>query len=92
MLALAFVVSFLFVCGFYAYVFVHLERERKRLSAHKRNLPDHLYEIRQEPSRKPNENQNAPNPRPRAAISAKTRAKTVRRNESLSRMKLAARA
>jgi hypothetical protein len=48
MLAVMFVVSFLSVCGFYAYVFVHLERESKQLRDHKKHLAEHLYEMEPE--------------------------------------------
>jgi Ca2+/Na+ antiporter len=49
MLAVTFVVSCLSVCGFYVYVFVQLRREQKREDAHKKHLPEHLYEMEPEP-------------------------------------------
>jgi len=57
MLAVTFLVSFLSVCAFYAYVFVQLERENKRLRDHKKHLPEHLYEMRLE--RTPGEEKDA---------------------------------
>lgn len=51
MLAVTFIVSCVSACGFYAYVFVHLDRERKRLNAHKKRLPEHLYEMEPEADR-----------------------------------------
>jgi hypothetical protein len=49
MLAVTFVVSCLSVCGFYVYVLVQLRREQKRGDAHKKHLPEHLYEMEPEP-------------------------------------------
>jgi hypothetical protein len=51
MLAVTFIVSCVSVCGFYAYVFVHLRREQRRLDAHKKRLPEHLYEMEPEACR-----------------------------------------
>jgi hypothetical protein len=48
MLAVTFVVSCLSVCGFYVYVLVQLRREEKRGDAHKKHLPEHLYEMEAE--------------------------------------------
>jgi hypothetical protein len=36
------------VCGFYAYVLARLHGENRRLSAHKKNLQEHLYEMEPE--------------------------------------------
>ena len=49
MLAVTFIVSCLSVCGFYVYVLVQLRREQKRGDAHKKHLPEHLYEMEPEP-------------------------------------------
>ena len=49
MLAVTFVVSCLSVCGFYVYVLGQLRREQKRGDAHKKHLPEHLYEMEPEP-------------------------------------------
>jgi hypothetical protein len=56
MLAVTFIVSCLSVCGFYVYVLVQLRREEKRGDAHKKHLPEHLYEIEPEPRQDDSEN------------------------------------
>jgi cbb3-type cytochrome oxidase subunit 3 len=91
MLAITFVISFLFVCGFYAYVFVHLEKERKRLAAHKKRLPEHLYEQRQEPESNKAADRDVPDWRPKSSITLKPKRKAGRQREKLSHLKLAAR-
>ena len=60
MLAVTFIVSSLSVLGFYAYVFVQLRREQKRGDAHKRNLPEHLYEMESEDRQNEAENPEDP--------------------------------
>jgi Ca2+/Na+ antiporter len=45
MLAVIFIVTCLSVFGFYVYVLVRLRREEKREDAHKKRLPEHLYEM-----------------------------------------------
>jgi hypothetical protein len=58
MLAVTFIVSCLSVCGFYVYVVVQLRREQKREDAHKKVLPEHLYEP--EPRQRDAENAKDP--------------------------------
>jgi len=60
MLAITFVVSCVSVCGFYAYVLVHLRREQKREDAHKKHLSEHLYEMEPEPREKDAESPEDP--------------------------------
>jgi hypothetical protein len=48
MRAVAFVVSCLFVLGFYGYVLTRLYREHKRFKAQEKRLPEHLYEMEPE--------------------------------------------
>jgi hypothetical protein len=91
-LEIAFVISFLFVCGFYAYVFVHLDRERKRLNAHKKHLLEHLYEMRQEPEGSKAADRDAPDWRPKSSNSVKGKSKAGGQREKLNHLKLAARA
>jgi hypothetical protein len=89
MLAITFVISFLFVCGFYAYVFVHLERERKRLAAHKKHLSEHLYEVRQEPGSNETAHRNAPELPGGASVSVKPKSQEMLRRETLIQVSLA---
>jgi hypothetical protein len=60
MLAVTFIVSCLSVCGFYVYVLVQLRREEKRGDAHKKHLPEHLYEMEPEPRQDDSENPTDP--------------------------------
>jgi hypothetical protein len=48
MLAAILILSFLSACGFYAYVFVKLNREYRRLKADKSRLPERLYQMKPE--------------------------------------------
>jgi len=89
MLAITFGISFLFVCGFYAYVFVHLEKERKRLAAHKKHLPEHLYEVRQEPAVNKTTDRDAPDLPGGASISVKAKSREILRRETLIQVSLA---
>jgi hypothetical protein len=89
MLAITFVISFLFVCGFYAYVFVHLERERKRLAAHKKRLPQHLYEVRQEPEGNKTADRDAHDSPGGASISMKAKSEEILRRETMIQVSLA---
>ena len=88
MLAITFVISFVFVCGFYAYVFVHLERERKRLSAHKKHLPEHLYEMRQEPASNETADRDAPDLPGGASGSVKGKSQEFLRRETMIQVSL----
>lgn len=89
MLAITFVISFLFVCGFYAYVFVHLEKERKRLAAHKKHLSEHLYEVRQEPASNKTADRDDPDLPGGASISLKAKSQEFLRRETLIQVSLA---
>jgi hypothetical protein len=89
MLAITFVISFLFVCGFYAYVFVHLERERKRLAAHKKHLSEHLYEMRQDPAGDETADRDAPDFLGGASSSVKSKSRETLRRETLIQVSLA---
>jgi hypothetical protein len=60
MLAITFVVSCLSVCAFYVYVLVHLERERKRMKAHEKHLPEHFYEMEPKPRERDADNPKDP--------------------------------
>ena len=60
MLAVIFIVSCLAVFGFYVYVLVHLRREAKREDAHKKRLPEHLYEMGPERRQDDAENRRDP--------------------------------
>jgi Ca2+/H+ antiporter len=60
MLAITFIVSCLSVCAFYVYVLVHLERERKRMKAHEKHLPEHFYEMEPKPREKDADNPKGP--------------------------------
>ncbi len=60
MLAVTFVVSCLSVCGFYVYVLVQFRREQKRGDAHKKHLPQHLYEMESEHHQNDAENPEDP--------------------------------
>jgi hypothetical protein len=60
MLAVTFIVSCLSVCGFYVYVVVQPRREQKREDAHKKRLPEHLYEMEPEPRQGDAENARIP--------------------------------
>lgn len=60
MLAVIFIVSCLSVFGFYVYVLVNLRREEKREAAHKKRLPEHLYEMKPEPRQDDAENRQDP--------------------------------
>ena len=89
MLAVTFLVSFLSVCAFYAYVFVQLERERKKLDAHKKHLPEHLYEMERETEVSADDERDAPERRSRASIPARDRASRSARRETLIQVSIA---
>jgi Ca2+/Na+ antiporter len=89
MLAITFVISFLFVCGFYAYVFVHLEKERKRLAAHKKHLAEHLYEMRQEPTSNETSDRDAPDLPGGASVPMKPKSREILRRETMIQVSLA---
>jgi hypothetical protein len=89
MLAVTFVVSCLSVCGFYAYVLVQLRREQKRGDAHKKHLPEHLYEM--EPERRQNDAENPEDPdflSSGAASLSGSRAEATLRQEAILRVGL----
>jgi hypothetical protein len=88
MLAVVFFVSFLSVCGFYAYVFVQMGRERKRLAEHKKHLAEHMYELEREPARKPAE-RGAPEASSGASIPVGTGTNASRRRETLLQVSVA---
>ena len=89
MLAVTFVLSLLFVCGFYVYVFLHLERERKQLAADKKRLTEHLYEVRQEPASNETADRNAPDLPGGASDSVKAKYREILRRETLIQLSLA---
>lgn len=89
MLAITFVISFLFVCGFYAYVFVHLERERKRLRAQKKRLPEHLYEVRKESASNKTADRDAYDSPGGVSISVKAKSQEILRRQTMIQVSLA---
>jgi hypothetical protein len=89
MLAVTFVVSCLSVCGFYGYVLVQFHREQKRLDAHKKRLPEHLYEMEPEPERNAAESHEDSDLCSRAATLPRADAQALLRRETLIHLGLA---
>jgi len=89
MLAITLAVSCLSVCGFYVYVLVQLRREQKRGDAHKKHLPEHLYEIEPEPRQGDAENPADPDFLGSGAASPSgSRAEATLRQEAMVRVGL----
>jgi hypothetical protein len=91
MLAVTFIVSFLSVCGFYAYVFVQLQREYTRLEAHKKRLAEHLYEMGPEAKTTgaDDEDIDDPDSSPRASTSLKAKKPGPKHRDTLIQASLA---
>ena len=90
MLAVTFVVCCLSVCGFYVYVLVQLRREQKRGDAHKKHLPEHLYEMEPEPRQGDAENPADPDFLSSGATTSQSgaRAEATLRQEAMLRVGL----
>jgi hypothetical protein len=71
MLAATFVLSFVAVCGFYAYFVVQLARGHKRMSAHGKCLAEHFYGMGPEPDKDAAEDSSDPDLLRGASISSK---------------------
>jgi hypothetical protein len=89
MLAVTFLVSFLSVCAFYAYVFVQMGRERKRLAEHKKHLAEHLYEMEPEPEKNEADDREETGLRPRAGTARTANGRGSKRRETLVQVSLA---
>jgi hypothetical protein len=83
MLAVTLIVSCLLVCGFYGYVLLQLQREHKRLNAHKKRLPEHLYEVEPEPEETAEDREEDSDLCSRAATSPKANARVFLRRRTL---------